>query len=123
MTKIGGANYAGFGLDSYKSHVTREFGLSHSTKIEEHTHFAACKCQLRHELYHSNNIQIVSPEEKFKKIKTHHYFICQPVSLPYNPLARVYRKLGYFLNQACTGRRSAFALFLRIASVCKCLYV
>ena len=32
------------------SRVTREFGLSHSTKIE-HTRVAACECQLRFELY------------------------------------------------------------------------
>ena len=33
------------------SHVTREFGLSCLTKIEEHTCVTACECQLRHELY------------------------------------------------------------------------
>ena len=33
------------------SHVTREFGLSNLTKIQEHTHVAACECQLRRELY------------------------------------------------------------------------
>ena len=33
------------------SRVTRKFGLSHSTKIQEHMHVAACECQLRRELY------------------------------------------------------------------------
>ena len=33
------------------SHVTHEFGLSHLTKIEEHTRVLARECQLRHELY------------------------------------------------------------------------
>ena len=31
--------------------VTREFGLSHLTKIEEHTCVAAHECQLKRELY------------------------------------------------------------------------
>ena len=31
-------------------HVTHQFGLSYSTKIE-HTHVITCECQLRHELY------------------------------------------------------------------------
>ena len=30
------------------SHVTHEFGLSYSTKIEEHVHVPPHKCQLRH---------------------------------------------------------------------------
>ena len=33
--------------------VTHKFGLSHSTKIEEHTRVLAHECQLRRELYHS----------------------------------------------------------------------
>ena len=35
------------------SHVTCEFWLSHSTKIEEHTRVAARECRLRRELYRS----------------------------------------------------------------------
>ena len=35
------------------SRVTCEFGLSHLTKIEEHTYVAAHACQLRCELYRS----------------------------------------------------------------------
>ena len=34
------------------SHVTCEFGLSHSIKIEGHTYVPARKCQLRRQLYH-----------------------------------------------------------------------
>ena len=33
------------------SHVTREFGLSHSTKIQEHTSVVVRECQLTCELY------------------------------------------------------------------------
>ena len=33
------------------SRVTREFGPSNSTKIEDRMRVAACECQLRHELY------------------------------------------------------------------------
>ena len=33
--------------------VTREFGPSNMTKMQEHTHVAARKCQLRNELYRS----------------------------------------------------------------------
>ena len=36
------------------SHVTREFGLSNSTKIQEHMHVAAHECQLRRELYRNS---------------------------------------------------------------------
>ena len=33
------------------SRVTREFGPSHSTKIQKHARVAAHECQLRHEQY------------------------------------------------------------------------
>ena len=35
------------------SRVTREFGPSNSTKIQEHTRVAARECQLRRERYHN----------------------------------------------------------------------
>ena len=38
-----------------KSHVTRKFRLSHSTKIQEHACVAARERQLRCELYHNFN--------------------------------------------------------------------
>ena len=35
------------------SRVTREFGPSNSTKIQEHMHVATHECQLRNELHRS----------------------------------------------------------------------
>ena len=35
------------------SRVTREFGPSKTTKIQEHMCVATCECQLRNELYHT----------------------------------------------------------------------
>ena len=47
------------------SRVAREFGLSHSTKIQKHTCVATRECQLRCERYHTyiatGNISLESP--------------------------------------------------------------
>ena len=51
-------NIAGVLYMKLNSCVICEFGLSQSTKIEEHTRVLARKCQLRHELYcmYSSNL-------------------------------------------------------------------
>ena len=50
------------------SHVTRQFGPNHSTKIQEHKHVAACECQLRREQY-----RIYCPNQIFFKCDLYNY--------------------------------------------------